>query len=95
MKANIIGFAAIIMKTFDFPFGLMLVLKHTESLSKSLQASSMSAVEARCLSQLCISVFQKMRTDSSFDQFGVLVIQTQQCLEANQHCQDDARHQLF
>ena len=37
------------MKDFDFLFGILLgyrILKHTQNLSKALQATAMSAVEA-------------------------------------------------
>ena len=53
VKARINGVAAV-MKTFGFLFGLMLaerILKHTDNLSKTIQASSISAVEACSLSQ--------------------------------------------
>lgn len=49
------------MKDFDFLFGLVLgerILKHTDNVSKTIQASSMSATDARSLSQLCIKVFE-------------------------------------
>ena len=71
VKARINGVASI-MKTFDFLFGLMLaerILKHTDNLSKTLQTSSMSAVEARSIAKSCVNVFEKIRTDSCFDQF--------------------------
>ena len=82
VKARINGVSSV-MKTFDFLFGLMLaerILKHTDNLSRTLQASSMSAVEARLLSQSCIAVFEKIRTDACFDQFWALVEATQQSL---------------
>ena len=75
VKARINGVAAI-MTTFDFPFGLILaerILKHTDNLSKALQTSSMSAVEARSIAKTCVDVFEKMRTESCFDQFWAVV----------------------
>ena len=45
------------MKEFDFLFGLMLaehILKHTDNLSKTIQATTMLAVEVHGLSNLCI-----------------------------------------
>ena len=57
VKARINGVAAI-MKTFDFLFGLILA----DYLSKTMQTSSMSAVEVRSISQTCITVFKKIRT---------------------------------
>ena len=71
IKARVNGVAAK-MKEFDFLFCLMLserILKHTDNLSKTIQATSMPAVEGRRLSHLCIEVLKKLRTDESFDQF--------------------------
>ena len=51
------------MKDFDFLFGLLLgerILKHTDNLSKTLQATAMSAVEAYSVAKLCIDVFKKI-----------------------------------
>ena len=86
VKARINGVAAI-MRTFDFLYGLMLaenILKHTDNLSKTLQTSSMSAFEARSLSLMCITVLEKMRTDSCFDQFWPLVEMTRQSLDISE-----------
>ena len=60
------------MKEFDFPFGLVpaeRILKHTDNLSKTIQATTMPAVEARGLSKLCIQVFEKMRTEDCFGNY--------------------------
>jgi len=65
-----------IRRNFDFLFGLILaerILKHTDNLSKTLQTSSMSAVEARSIAKSCVNVFEKIRTDSCFDQFWAVV----------------------
>ena len=82
VKARINGVAAI-MKTFDFLFGLILaerILKHTDNLSKTMQTSSMSAVEARSISQTYITVFNKIKIDLCFDQFWAYVEIVRQCL---------------
>ena len=82
VKARINGVASL-MKTFNFLFGLMLaerILKHTDNLSRTLQATSMSAIEAQSISQLCVSVLRSFRTDVNFDLFWDLVISTQQSL---------------
>ena len=71
IKARINGVAAK-MNDFDFLFCLLLaerILKHTDNLSKTIQATSMSAVEGRRLSQLCTEVLKSLRTDECFDQF--------------------------
>ena len=86
VKARINGVAAM-MKSFNFLFGLMLaerILKHTDKLSKTLQHSAMSAVEAHSISQLSIAVLQKMHTDLRFDQFWALVQLTQQSLHVSE-----------
>ena len=86
VKARINGVATI-MKTFGFLFGLILaerILKHTDNLSKTMQTSSMSAVEARSISQTCITVFNKIRTDLSFDQFWAFVEITRQSLHVSE-----------
>lgn len=75
VKARINGIAAI-MRTFDFLFGLILVeriLKYTDNLNKTLQISSMSAVEAHAIAKSCVNVFEKVRTDSCFDQFWAAI----------------------
>jgi len=50
------------------------ILKHTDNLSKTLQATAMSEMEA-C--KLCVDVFKKIQTDNSFDQFWELTKATQ------------------
>jgi len=85
VKARINGVKAK-MKDFDFLFGIMLaerILKHTDNLSKTLQATAMSAVEAWDISKLCVGVFKKLRSDCSFDQFWELSKITQANLKVN------------
>ena len=85
IKARINGVAAK-MKEFDFLFCLMLserILKHTDNLSKTIQATSMPAVEGRRLSHLCTEVLKKLRTDESFDQFWAYVEQVQHTLNVS------------
>ena len=55
------------------------ILKHADNLSKTIQATTMSAVEAHH----SVSVLEKMRTDESFDQFWALVCSSQQSLDIN------------
>ncbi len=62
VKAQINGVAAK-MKEFRFLFCLILaerLLKHSDNLSKSMQATYMPAVEAKQLSELCIKVLQSL-----------------------------------
>lgn len=75
------------MKEFKFFYCLMLaehLLKHCDNLSKTIQATSIPAVEARRLSELCIEVFQRMRNDSDFDLFWQLALQTHEQLHINE-----------
>ena len=82
VKARIIGVQSK-MKDFDFLYGLLLserILKHTDNLSKTLQATAMSAVEAYGVAKLCIDVFKKIRTDEDYDLFWELANTTQKSL---------------
>ena len=84
MKARINGVAAK-MKDFDFLFCFMLgekLLKHCDNLNKTIQATSMPAVEARRLSELC--VLQEMRTDHDFEMFWALRRTIQQLLNVSE-----------
>ena len=63
------------MKDFDFLFGLLLgerILKHIDNLSKTLQATAMSAVEAHRVAKLCIDVFKKFEQMVILTCFGNL-----------------------
>ena len=85
-QANVKARITAKMKEFAFLFCLMLaenLLKHCDNLSRTIQSSSMPAVEARRLSELCIRVFQKMRDDEDFDLFWALTQQTQKQLDVN------------
>ncbi len=85
VKARINGVAAK-MKEFRFLFCLILaerLLKHSDNLSKSMQATYMPAVEAKQLSELCIKVLQKMRDDSAFDLFWEYCLTLQKELQVN------------
>ena len=86
VKARIGGVAAK-MKEFDFLFGLMLaekILKHTDNLSKTLQATSMTAIQAYDLALLCNKVLSQIRTSECFTLFWSLVKQTQTSLGVNE-----------
>ena len=48
--------------------------------ARQLQSTAIPVVEARWLSELCVSVLQKMRGDAAFDLFWSLAIQTQKQL---------------
>ena len=71
VKARINGVAFKMME-FKFLFCLMLaecLLKHSDNLSRSMQATAMPAVEAKRIAELCLEVLQKMREDNQFDLF--------------------------
>lgn len=73
------------MKELSFLFCLILaerLLKHSDNLSKIMQATYMPAVEAKQL-ELCIKVFQKMREDSAFDLFWEYCLTLQKELQVN------------
>ena len=75
VKARI-GGVATKMKEFDFLFGLMLaekILKHPDNLSKTLQATSMTAIQAYNLALLCNKVLSQIRTSECFTLFWSLV----------------------
>ena len=85
VKARI-SWVAAMMNFSNFLSGLMLaetILKNTDNLSKTLQYSAMSAVEAHSISQMSIGVLQKIRTDLCFDQLWALVQMIQQSLRVS------------
>ena len=60
------------MTQFGFLFGVMLgqlVLQHTDSLSKTLQHSNLSAAEGQLLASMCVETLQNLRSDEHFDAF--------------------------
>ena len=79
MSAIIVGVEAQ-MITFEFLFGIsigLLVMCHTDSLSKSLQQERLSAAQAQRLAKLTLSVLDEMRADDQFSAFYQHVIQEQ------------------
>lgn len=85
VKARINGVAAK-MKEFKFLFCLMLaerLLKHSDNLSRTMQSTSMSAVEAKQLCEMCVKVLEKMREEEAFDLFWELVLTTQRELDVS------------
>ena len=70
MKARIHGVSAQMMK-FDFFFGIslgLLILRHSDNLSKTLQKADMSAA-GQVLTAMTIATLRSLRTDDCFDQF--------------------------
>ena len=66
------------MHTFDFVFGIslgILLLRHTDILSKSLQKKSLSAAEGQRLTYLTLDVLKSLRDEDNFKQFYACVLQ--------------------
>ena len=60
------------MTKFDFFFGVLLgllILKHTDNLSKTLQGTNVSAAEEQKLMQMTVATLASIRNDTSFDFF--------------------------
>ena len=71
VRGRIIGCQAQ-MQIFDFFFGLSLgekLFSHSDTLSKALQSTKMSAVSGQRLAQLTKSVLESIRNDDSFSAF--------------------------
>ena len=70
-KARVYGVQAQ-MRTFNYIFGLrlgILLLKHSDNLSKSLQAESLCAAEAQKIAKNTVNTLKKMRSDEKFNLF--------------------------
>ena len=64
------------MRSLDFFFGVSLgelLLKHSDNLSKTLQSSSMSAVEGQEIADITVHTLQSIRSDEKFLLFWKLV----------------------
>ena len=60
------------MKKFEYYFGVslgLLILRHTDNLSRTMQKADMSAAEGQDVMCLTLSTLKSLRNDSSFDQF--------------------------
>ena len=71
MKARIRSVDAY-MRTFDYVFGVYLeelILSHSDNLSKTLQSSTLSAVQGQDCANLTIKVLEKLRSEENFDLF--------------------------
>ena len=64
------------MKTFNFLFGTVLgemVLRHTDNLSRTLQAKALSAAEGQQIADMVVRTLQTLRSVESFDLFWLKV----------------------
>ena len=71
MKARIQGVAAQMVK-FDYFFGVslgLLILRHTDNLSKTMQKAEMSAAEGQAVTAMTVSTLKSVRNHASFDLF--------------------------
>ena len=77
MRSRIQGVSSRMM-TFNFFFGVSLgelLLKHSDNLSKTLQASSMSAAEGQKIADMTVRTLQSIRSDDKFLLFWKLITQ--------------------
>ena len=80
VKARIIGVEAQ-FRTFSFFFGLHLgelVLRHTDSLSKALQSTTMSAAEGDHTAEMTVKTLMSLRKEEQFDALWSIAIKAQQ-----------------
>ena len=64
------------MNTFDYFFGTslgVLLFKHSDNLSKTLQHTFMSATEGQSVSAMTVSTLKLIRSDEQFEAFWALV----------------------
>ena len=75
IKSRIIGVKHQ-MNTFDYFFGTslgVLLLKHSDNLSKTLQHTFMLATEGQSVSAMSVSTLKLIRSDEQFEAFWALV----------------------
>ena len=75
VQSRIQGVLSQIIK-FDFLFGVVLgemILRHTDNLSKALQAKVISAAEGQQTADMVVQTLQKLRQDREYDLFWVKV----------------------
>ena len=69
MKARIQGVATQMMK-FDYFFGIslgLLILRHTDNLSKAMQRADMSAAEGQDITAMTVTTLKSLHNNASFD----------------------------
>ena len=85
MKARILGIQAQ-MKKFDYFFGVslgLLLLRHTDNLSKTMQKEDMCAAEAQHVMSLTLTTLKSIRNDVSFNSFWQSACASAQELDVN------------
>ena len=69
MKARIQGVASQMMK-FDFYFGIslgLLIMRHTDNLSKTMQRADMSAAEGQGVTSMTVTTLKSLRNNANFN----------------------------
>lgn len=86
VKSRIIG-VKYQMQTFQYFFGTslgVLLMSHSDNLSRTLQHTFMSAVEAQSISAMTVKTLQLMRSDTQFDMFWANVNHKATALEVSE-----------
>ena len=86
IRGRIIGVEAQ-FKTFRYLFGVALgelVLKHTDTLSKTLQSPKLSAAEGQHIATMTIATLQSLRSDTDFDIFWTKVEGIRESLDVDE-----------
>ena len=71
MRSRIQGVSTC-MNSFDFYFGLLLrelLLNHSDNLSKTFQATQMSAIDGQKLAEMTVCTLQLIRSDDNFKHY--------------------------
>ena len=71
MRSRIIGVSTT-MRSFKFFFGVVLgelILRHSDNLSRTLQASHVSAAEGQMIAAMTVKTLQSMRNEEDFKKF--------------------------
>ena len=87
MRSRIQGIASRMMSFAFFFFGVSLgelLLKHSDNLSETLQASSMSAAEGQKVPDMTISTLQSIGSDENFRLFWSLINQKASSLDIDE-----------
>ena len=82
-KARILGVQSQMVK-FDFLFGVVLgemILRHTDNLSRALQAKVISAAEGQQTANMVVQTLQKLRQNREYDLFWMKVSKMSESLE--------------
>ena len=76
MRSRIIGVSTC-MKSLDFCFGVVLgelLLQHSDNLSRTLQATHMSAAQGQKVAEMTMKTLQSVRSEENFRLFWTKVV---------------------